>query len=54
MASAILFILQDGNLPARCQQRGTQHPEMRRRDGFLKALFGPLDPAVCLKPEESY
>lgn len=51
----ILLTMQDGNLPEGHQHRGTQSPEMKKkRDGFLKAFFGPLDPAVCLKPEESH
>lgn len=43
---AILLTMQDGNLHEGHQHRGTWSPEIKKRDGFLKAFFGPLDSAV--------
>lgn len=43
---AILLTMQDGNLHEGHQHRGTWSPEIKKRDGSLKAFFGPLDPAV--------
>ena len=37
----ILITMQEGNLPERCQHRGTQSQEMRKR-WIVRALFEPL------------